>query len=420
MHWERLKKSVGTRFELRPQPRITIREKLVDKDHDWTLLSVAHDRAVFRSEAFGYEATLGKDHIYSFTSNPARDKDGQKYGFLQLRVQIYFTDDSYRIDILPFGQWSGGSEIPEPKPHASKTPRTLPIQSAWPLVNGKRAPYLGVPIGGFGAPLFAFDFTHPDSQEDGEQAYELTFNWPSLDLGEFESILQAVHQFFQLGDHGSYKIEQTHMSWIGFGAMSLLRAISERDTRYSSHGQLDWHHSEDIDYFEKLDLGNLFFYARQRAFPEQRRLYSAELILSFPGLFVNPEPLKAFGAAIRKELPLVKPVALGFKRVALHRSPAFLEPMALVEDRGWVGGVIAKSPFRQGAKHIFGGDDDLQDLSRGDILVSDLGQHFPLTDIVSGLQIKALTRMLIGGRSVFHALGDWKSCLHDEDRGRKA
>jgi hypothetical protein len=44
---------------------------------------------------------LGLDHIHSYVSDPMRDFDGQKHGFLQLNVQVFLTERGPRIEPLP-------------------------------------------------------------------------------------------------------------------------------------------------------------------------------------------------------------------------------------------------------------------------------------------------------------------------------
>ena len=49
-----------------------------------------------------YVAQLGLDHIHHYDSDPHRDWDGLKHGFLILRVQIFLSSPNLFIEPLPF------------------------------------------------------------------------------------------------------------------------------------------------------------------------------------------------------------------------------------------------------------------------------------------------------------------------------
>lgn len=98
MNKAQLKKSVGCYLQLRPVPRT--RDGAVIDD-DWVLSSVTDDRLELHNIPFGYVATLGTDHVYSFMTNPARDAGGVKHGFLSLHVQLILDGPNVRIEPHP-------------------------------------------------------------------------------------------------------------------------------------------------------------------------------------------------------------------------------------------------------------------------------------------------------------------------------
>lgn len=64
----------------------------------------------------GHFTTLGKDHIHHFTSNAARSRGSERFGFLTLHVQIYVQASNLwlRPTIRP------GERLPPPKAEAAE------------------------------------------------------------------------------------------------------------------------------------------------------------------------------------------------------------------------------------------------------------------------------------------------------------
>src|SRR5258706_79409 len=98
MNKEHLKKSVGFHVQLRPPPLDRNGQPV---DSDWIIRSV--DEASIRVEmvGYGYTAALGYDQVYSFMSNPDRDRGGTRHGFLQLFVQLTAWGNEGLIEPIP-------------------------------------------------------------------------------------------------------------------------------------------------------------------------------------------------------------------------------------------------------------------------------------------------------------------------------
>ena len=93
-----LKKSIGVKVQLRPVP--------VARDgqpfrHDWIVRSVDESKVILDEPASGYSKVLGIDHVYSFMTDPGRDFDGIRHGFLLLHVQLILDGLHVHIEPLP-------------------------------------------------------------------------------------------------------------------------------------------------------------------------------------------------------------------------------------------------------------------------------------------------------------------------------
>jgi hypothetical protein len=99
MNLEMLKGNVGWRVQLAPHA-IHLDEygrELPDKNEDWIIQSVTEDEVrIDEAAVLGLTTKLGKDHVQSFATNPARSTPGGgiQYGLLKLHVQMYIPQNA--------------------------------------------------------------------------------------------------------------------------------------------------------------------------------------------------------------------------------------------------------------------------------------------------------------------------------------
>ena len=96
MNLDLLKKNVSQRVQLLP---VAYRldengRELEPMDDDWIFGDVSNDTLRISNVRTGHVATLGKDHVHHFTTNPHRSEQGVKHGFLTLNVQIFLQGDN--------------------------------------------------------------------------------------------------------------------------------------------------------------------------------------------------------------------------------------------------------------------------------------------------------------------------------------
>src|SRR5207244_4486885 len=86
--------------------------------------SVDVEKVELQNTRTGHNVVLGLDHIHSFLSDPRRDSNGQKYGFLQLRSQLSLLPQGLEVEPLAPGDW--GSPNPAPQYHPDAL-RPMPL-----------------------------------------------------------------------------------------------------------------------------------------------------------------------------------------------------------------------------------------------------------------------------------------------------
>ena len=96
MKKDQLRKNRGYRVKLRPmahryEGRIETEKELVPVDDDWLIVDVKDKGIEIENVRTDHSTILGYDHIREFLSDPDRDRDGMKHGFLVLKVQIHIS-----------------------------------------------------------------------------------------------------------------------------------------------------------------------------------------------------------------------------------------------------------------------------------------------------------------------------------------
>jgi hypothetical protein len=98
MKLDQLKKNVGWRMQIVP-PACHLDDQgnpLPEKNEDWQVEEVTNDLVRLSAQS-GHQLKLGKDHNYSFATNPQRTS--AKSGFLTLHVQVFVQGD--RVFVKP-------------------------------------------------------------------------------------------------------------------------------------------------------------------------------------------------------------------------------------------------------------------------------------------------------------------------------
>lgn len=115
----KLAKCIHHRVRLRPPARrfrgVT---ELRIMDDDWLVQEVEEDQVRIRNIRTDHVAVLGFNQISDYVTDPKREFDGLRHGFLELKVQVFLR---------------GPELVIEPRPSAAKTPapkKTSPAKAS--------------------------------------------------------------------------------------------------------------------------------------------------------------------------------------------------------------------------------------------------------------------------------------------------
>lgn len=101
MNKDKLRKSIYHRVRLRPMAKEYFGsiESNPIIDDDWSIEQVTDEGVRIGNLRTHHTKLLGFDHIHHYVSDPGRNSDGFKHGFLTLTVQLYL--DGWHVRVEP-------------------------------------------------------------------------------------------------------------------------------------------------------------------------------------------------------------------------------------------------------------------------------------------------------------------------------
>jgi len=248
---------------------------------------------------------------------------------------------------------------------------------------------------------------------------------PRLEIGSLEEltdVLNLLHDFVGLSEHGTFAIRQSGRGWCGFGALDFIRAVRDWRRRYREVGLTTWHHSEELAYYDRVDGGVLCLAARQRV-GDRAFLHSGELELRVPGVPANTARLVDFSRALKSEGLRFDLVPASQTRTYVHifKSRPKVEPLARIVStrlgRKSIRGFVVKNPFFKNQTRLAkSGQGDFDELflrlaaSSQSILLS-LRDWIDEGDEVDTIDMFRMEMMWAGEMPVLWASGTWRNVV---------
>jgi len=233
---------------------------------------------------------------------------------------------------------------------------------------------------------------------------------------ELAGVFSAIARHVGLSDEGTFAIHQSGYAWYGFGIVQFLNAIQAWEKRYSALELTDYHHSEELAYFDSCSGRLLALTARQRV-GDSVFLHSAEIELHLPGIPINGTGLQRLCVATQNPDAYLEPV-LNFApdRTRREYSQTSLTAVAQIvasglDDEQMVSGIVIKNPF-------FGTDalalpkgkqehSPLPYLSDAELLVCDLAHWHEPGEIVRSYFFRELIGIWTGHMPLFDIMCEW-------------
>lgn len=233
---------------------------------------------------------------------------------------------------------------------------------------------------------------------------------------ELAGVFSTIARHIGLSDKGTFAIHQSGYAWYGFGIVQFLNAIEAWEKRYASLELTDYHHSEELAYFDSCNGRLLSLTARQRV-GDSVFLHSAQIELNLPGVPVNMTRLQRLCVITQNTEAYLEPI-IDFEpdRVRREYPKASLTAVAQIiatglDDEQMVAGIVIKNPF-------FGTDgltlpsstqkySPLPHLADTELIVCDLAHWHEPGEIVQNYFFRDLSAIWIGRRPVFDIMCEW-------------
>jgi hypothetical protein len=237
---------------------------------------------------------------------------------------------------------------------------------------------------------------------------------------ELASLFSVAVRDIGLSNEGTFAIHQGTHAWYGFGINQFLTAIQSWKDRYEHAGLADYHHSEELAYFDSLNGKLLAITARQRV-GDSVFLHSSEIELHLPGIPIKPTGLQRLCDATHNQeayLETVHDMKPDETRCEKHKTPvtAIAQITATIqEEETVVAGIVIKNPF-YGENALVAPEGQqkysaLPHLAASEFLICDLDQWHDTNDQVQQYFVRQVSAMWVGHMPLLDVMCTWDSLV---------
>jgi hypothetical protein len=250
------------------------------------------------------------------------------------------------------------------------------------LKDGVTAPYLALK-GHYDHAVFALETFDIDWVTASGAGVTYDVSLPLGTEAEFIELLRYMAQVDWVTAKGQWALEQAGLTWHGFGARSLVRALKERRDRYASLERP--HHTEVLCYHDFCDLGFYTIKADIEVGNRVARISSCDASFQLSGVPMDTRPFQQINSrfGVTQET-YFRPrsqdsIEGGFVHLRVPLRPAAKivhhDPRERAGEREWVVGLVVKNPLK--GKHGLKTDTEPQLLHGAENWICRLGSwHF--------------------------------------------
>ncbi|MCK4795892.1 MAG: hypothetical protein KAT05_00850 [Spirochaetes bacterium] len=278
------------------------------------------------------------------------------------------------------------------------------------LIENKKIPYFSIRSNRSDCILFGDHFGY-SGKTHSFYSHEI------VTLEKLENILKIYYENFRKDfqfNYPSFLISQSdeengmHYSWFGYGYKNFIKALKERDKRYSEAGIIRPHHSESAGFI--ADGSTHIFYIA--VLPElfRENWFEVDVGFVFENLLFDNKKYIEFYKMAKLDLPEFiydedyERNIINFRQKNLELKPeGFISYNLDADKEDWVSGIICKNPFYNDKKVC-------DFLSRHEKIIVNLRNHHPLkTDKQYYLEGVRITQIPYGvfEFNILNIRGDW-------------
>jgi hypothetical protein len=279
----------------------------------------------------------------------------------------------------------------------------------------------------FAAPLYAMEIPDTGWASLGGDGARLTIQLALSSVIELRDILGYLHKKFGLSRKGTFAISQRECCWYGSGADEFIAAIQNWRGRYNQSELKNFHHSEEIRYFDHFRNGWMELFAQQRVWvdaPRDSMLHQSELVIQIPGIPVNMLPFSKLCQYVGNEWAEFKYFSSRMTVTRRLENSLSIKVMGTVvrkadgsdlsSKRPVVVGVIAENPFYNCSSL----PDELEklevpvaELAGTRLLLCSLKDWHGRGDIVDRYELQGIEATVGGAGGIIRPYGTWNKML---------
>ncbi len=277
------------------------------------------------------------------------------------------------------------------------------------LIENNKIPYFSIKSNQSDCILFANIF--------GFSVKTYFYSHEIMTLEKLEKILEIYYENFRKDfqfNYPSFLISQSdeengmHYSWFGYGYKNFIKALKEREKRYSEAGIISPHHSESAGFIADGTKHIFYIAVLPELFHED--WFEVDVGFVFENLLFDNKKYIEFYKTANLDLPEFiydeddERNIINFRQKDLELKPeGFIEYKLDADKEDWVSGIICKNPFYNDKKVG-------EFLSRHEKIIVNLRNHHPLkTDKQYYLEEVRIIQIPYGvfGFNILNIRGDW-------------
>lgn len=266
----------------------------------------------------------------------------------------------------------------------------------------------------------------------GSQNVSLSLRLTIATIDQLRDILGYIHNHFGLTNEGEFSIQQSKVYWHGFGAEAFIDAAENWLRRYKEIELDNYHHSEDLKFFDQIGNGWLSLCLRQRIPRTSEQgdvspyFHDGELNVELPGIPLDLSPYVELSRYTSNTWSQFRVTRNWDSYSARLRTPIPLKVVGEIiksqndqrERRGEINsvcGLVVQNPFYRSKtipKELEREESGpINDIARTELMLLDLRDWHDEGDVIDEYILEGIEVVWVEGAQIIRTFGTWKNIV---------
>jgi hypothetical protein len=233
--------------------------------------------------------------------------------------------------------------------------------------------------------------------------------------GDLAKLLRTLKTYLDLSGTDSFAIHQRTAGWYGSGAENFVAAVEQWEQRYQQLNWPNYHHSEELAYFDQMNNGGLMSLTLRQRVGEHAFLHSGFVEIITSGIPVDGVPIKRLCEKTnndRHRFEFVSDKPLETYRFNPHLEVRHIGMIVDPRDAKWACGIIVRNPFYNcKTRGSFGGSDfsrsPIRFLSNTEVLFCRLKSWHGVDEVMDRYELEYVEGCWIEHIPVLYVACNW-------------